>query len=95
MSEKLPYSDAMIGVCALNGWIARYGQPEVRNIGDETIVKVGNITLVTRDGDIRSAWDPMDYDRQIQARNKLASELRGRSTDFMSILIEPAMWQVA
>lgn len=95
MSEKLPYADAMIGVCALNGWIARFGQPTVRNGDGKTIVTVGNLTLITQDDDIRSAWDPMDYDRQIQARDKLASALKGLATDFMSVLIEPAMWRVA
>jgi len=51
---------------------------------------------MTNDSDIRSAWDPLDGDRQVRARDQLISVLKrmGIRPD-TSYMIDPSMWAVS
>jgi hypothetical protein len=98
MAEKLPYTHAISEVCYLVGWGDEPGgTPEITQVRGMTQVKTGNgrtIVLLTQDGDIQSAWDPMDYDRQMRARDKLAATLREKGLrPHTQTLITPSMWE--
>lgn len=98
MAEKLPYILAIRAVCHLVGWGGEPGgDPEVTQARGMTEVKAGtgrSIHLVTQDSDIRSAWDPMDHDGQMRARDQLVSTLKAMRVErHTRQLITPPMWK--
>ncbi|MEV8521661.1 hypothetical protein ABZR86_17845 [Dyella marensis] len=98
MADKLPYPQAMYQVCALMGW-TEAGQPVINQDRGMTVVKAGRgnaIVLMTNDSDIRSAWDPLDGDRQVRARDQLISVLKRMGIrPETSYMIDPSMWGVS
>lgn len=100
MADKLLYERALEQVCANLGLIDQARRdPEIERRHGMTVLKTGlnqSVELKTMDRDIQSAWDPMDGDQQLRARDKLLFELKQLWIQpNTNIMIEPRLWAIS
>lgn len=97
MADKLSYRLIMMQICVFMGWIDQAGRDtEFRDERDMLEVRSGRgpgIVLRTRNSDIHAAWDPMDGDKQLRARDALLASLKQMRLQPGSLChVSPDMW---